>query len=240
MYKKIKGIIINEYPFEDNSKIINIFTEDKLIGVLAKGAKKIKSPFFSSTSRFSYGEFDIVYKENGLSTLKDASILNNFSTIKKDIVKISYATYITELSSKVYKNDINKNIYKLYLLSMDKINNNYNPRIITIILRLKLLEFLGISPILDRCATCGSKHNIITISSYFGGYLCKYCYRNEKLALPNTIKLIRMLYLVDISKITKLEIKEEILKELEEFIDDYYERYSGIYLKSRILLDTIK
>ena len=48
MYKKIKGIIINEYPFEDNSKIINIFTEDKLIGVLAKGAKKIKSPFFSS------------------------------------------------------------------------------------------------------------------------------------------------------------------------------------------------
>lgn len=240
MYKKIKGIIINEYPFEDNSKIINIFTEDKLIGVLAKGAKKIKSPFFSSTSRFSYGEFDIVYKENGLSTLKDASILNNFSTIKKDIVKISYATYITELSSKVYKNDINKNIYKLYLLSMDKINNNYNPRIITIILRLKLLEFLGISPILDRCATCGSKHNIITISSYFGGYLCKYCYRNEKLVLPNTIKLIRMLYLVDISKITKLEIKEEILKELEEFIDDYYERYSGIYLKSRILLDTIK
>lgn len=240
MYKKIKGIIINEYPFEDNSKIINIFTEDKLIGVLAKGAKKIKSPFFSSTSRFSYGEFDIVYKENGLSTLKDASILNNFSTIKKDIVKISYATYITELSSKVYKNDINKNIYKLYLLSMDKINNNYNPRIITIILRLKLLEFLGISPILDRCATCGNKHNIITISSYFGGYLCKYCYRNEKLVLPNTIKLIRMLYLVDISKITKLEIKEEILKELEEFIDDYYERYSGIYLKSRILLDTIK
>ena len=240
MYKKIKGIIINEYPFEDNSKIINIFTEDKLIGVLAKGAKKIKSPFFSSTSRFSYGEFDIVYKENGLSTLKDASILNNFSTIKKDIVKISYATYITELSSKAYKHDINKNIYKLYLLSMDKINNNYNPRIITIILRLKLLEFLGISPILDRCATCGNKHNIITISSYFGGYLCKYCYRNEKLVLPNTIKLIRMLYLVDISKITKLEIKEEILKELEEFIDDYYERYSGIYLKSRILLDTIK
>ena len=240
MYKKIKGIIINEYPFEDNSKIINIFTEDKLIGVLAKGAKKIKSPFFSSTSRFSYGEFDIVYKENGLSTLKDASILNNFSTIKKDIVKISYATYITELSPKAYKHDINKNIYKLYLLSMDKINNNYNPRIITIILRLKLLEFLGISPILDRCATCGSKHNIITISSYFGGHLCKYCYRNEKLVLPNTIKLIRMLYLVDISKITKLEIKEEILKELEEFIDDYYERYSGIYLKSRILLDTIK
>ena len=88
MDKKIRGIIINEYPFEDTSKIINIFTSDGIVGVLAKGAKRIKSPFFGSTTRFSYGEFDINYKDNGLSILKDASIINNYSKIKKDIVNI--------------------------------------------------------------------------------------------------------------------------------------------------------
>ena len=66
MYKKIKGIVINEYPFEENSKIINVFTEEKIIGILAKGAKKIKSPFFSTTARFNYGNFNINYKEKGL------------------------------------------------------------------------------------------------------------------------------------------------------------------------------
>lgn len=240
MYKKIKGIIVNEYPYEDTSKIINIFTEDKIVGVLAKGAKRIKSPFFSTTTRFNYGEFDISYKENGLSLLKDTSIINSYNNIKKDIIKIGYVTYITELSVKVYKHDNNKNIYKLYKDSLDKINENLNPRIITIILRLQLLNYLGISPILDRCVSCSSKNNIITISSYLGGYVCKDCLKKEKIVLTKTVKLIRMLYLIDISKISKLDISDKVVNELEEFIEDYYERYSGIYLKSRILLDNIK
>ena len=99
MYKKIEGIIISEYPFEESSKIINIFTKEGIIGVIAKGAKKIKSPFFSSTTKLCYGTFDIIYKENGLSKLKEATITNDYRKIRKDINKISYATYITELSS---------------------------------------------------------------------------------------------------------------------------------------------
>ena len=43
MDKKIKGVIVSEYPFEDNGKIINIFTENGLLGVIAKGAKKVRS-----------------------------------------------------------------------------------------------------------------------------------------------------------------------------------------------------
>ena len=30
------------------------------------------------------------------------------------------------------------------------------------------------------------------------------------------------------------------MKEIEDFINDYYDRYSGIYLKSKTLLDYIK
>lgn len=243
MDKKIRGIIINEYPFEDTSKIINIFTSDGIVGVLAKGAKRIKSPFFGSTTRFSYGEFDINYKDNGLSILKDASIINNYSKIKKDIVKIGYVTYITELSSKVYKHDSNKRIYDLYKSSMDKIDEGFNPRIITIILKLQLLDYLGIRPIIDRCVSCSSKNDIVTISSYLGGYVCKNCLdnlRNEKIVLTKTVKLIRMFYLVDIAKISKLDISDNVIRELEEFTEDYYDRYSGIYLKSKILLDSVK
>lgn len=240
MDKKIKGVIVSEYPFEDNSKIINIFTENGLLGVIAKGAKKVRSPFFSTTTKFNYGSFNINYKENGLSKLIDADTINSYNNIKKDIVKISYVTYITELVTKVYKHDGNKNIYKLYLDCLDKINDNYNPEAITIILRLKLLDYLGIMPIIDRCVVCGNTHDIVTMSSYLGGYVCKNCLRNEKVISTKSIKLIRMLYLVDLSKLNKLDISKDVLKELEEFTEDYYDRYSGIYLKSKILLDTIK
>ena len=240
MYKKIDGIIVSEYPFEESSKIINILTKDGEYIIIAKGAKKIKSPFFAVTNKFTLGIFNIQYKEKGLSKLIDADIINNYSIIKKDINKVSYVTYITELCLKVYKHEPSSNIYDLYLASLNKINEGYNYEVIFNILRLKLLDYLGIKPVIDRCIECGNTHNIVTISSYLGGYVCRDCYRNEKIVSPKTISLIRMLYYVDISKITKLDISKEIMKEIEEFINDYYDRYSGIYLKSKTLLDYIK
>ncbi len=240
MYKKIKGIVINEYPFEENSKIINVFTEEKIIGILAKGAKKIKSPFFSTTARFNYSNFNIKYKENGLSTLVDSDTINNYSNIKKDIIKISYVTYITELVTKVYKHDNNKNIYYLYISCLNKINEGFNPRIITTILKLKLLDYLGIKPIIDRCVVCGTKNEIVTISSYLGGLVCKNCLKDEEIMSEKAIKLLRMFYLVDIKKIDKIEVNKDIIKELENFIEDYYNRYTGLYLKSKDFLNEIK
>ena len=240
MYKKIEGIIVSEYPFEESSKIINILTKDGEYNIIAKGAKKIKSPFFAVTNKFTLGIFNIQYKEKGLSKLIDADIINNYSIIKKDINKVSYVTYITELCLKVYKHESSSNIYDLYLASLNKINEGYNYEVIFNILRLKLLDYLGIMPIIDRCVVCGNTHDIVTMSSYLGGYVCKNCLRNEKVISTKSIKLIRMLYLVDISKLNKLDISKDVLKELEEFTEDYYDRYSGIYLKSKILLDTIK
>lgn len=240
MYKKIEGIVVNEYPFEETSKIINVFTKDGLVGVFVKGAKRIKSPFFGTTNRFTYGIFDIIYKEDGLSKLTDVEILDNFTSIKKDISKVGYATYITELSLQVYKHENKSNIYDLYLASLKKINEGFDSLVISNILKLKLLDNLGIKPVIDRCIECGSTGNIVTVSSYLGGFVCKDCLKNEKIVSNKTIQLIRMLYYVDISKITKLDISKEIIKEIDDFISDYYDRYSGIYLKSKILLDSFK
>lgn len=240
MYKKIEGIVVSELTYKDNSKIINIFTKDGIIGIIAKGAKKIKSPFFGTTSKFTYGIFNIFYKENGLSSLVEVDLLNNYQNIKKDINLIGYATYITELSMQVYKHEQNKNIFNLYISCLNKINEGYNPLVITNILKLKLLDYLGIKPVIDKCIMCGNKNDIITISSYLGGYVCKNCYKDEKIVSPKTISLIRILYYVDINKIAKLDISDKIIKEIDDFTNDYYDRYSGIYLKSKILLDTMK
>lgn len=239
MYKKIEGIVVSEFPFEENSKIINVFTEEGIVGIIARGAKKIKSPFFG-VSKLTYGIFNIIYKENALSKLVDVDILNDYRNIRKDIVKTSYATFMTELIVQVYKHESSKNIYDLYLLGMKKIDDGYDALVIVDILKLKLLDYLGIRPVIDRCVECGRTNEIVTISSYRGGYVCKNCLRNEKMVNRKTISLIRMLYYVDLDKITKIDISKEIKEEIDAFTNDYYDRYSGIYLKSRSLLEAIK
>lgn len=235
----VEGIIINVKNYGDTSKIIDILTKEYgVIGVIAKGCKSIKSNLRSVTDKLTYATFTIYFKKDKLSILSEASVINNFSNIKKDIEKISYASFLIDLSNQVYKQCEDNNLYDLLISSLIKINDNFNPLIITNILELKYLEYLGVMPNLNGCSICGSK-SVVTLSSDRGGYLCSKCHTNEPIVSDKAIKLVRMYTLVDINKIEKLDIKKDVVYEVNNFIDDYYDRYTGLYLKSKTFLKNI-
>lgn len=240
MIRVLEGIVVSEVDYKESSKIINIFTKELgIIGLIARGSKRVKSNLSNLTSKLTYANFHINYKENTLSTLIEVDIIDSFKNIRKDIEKISYASFVTELVVQVFKHESNLSIYDLYIASLKKIDQGIDSLVITNILELKLLDYLGIRPCLDSCVSCGDVDGIVTISSYKGGYLCNKCLSNERIVSVKTIKLIRMFYYVDISKIDKIEISENVRNEINEFIDDYYDRYSGLYLKSKQFLKEI-
>lgn len=240
MIEKVEGIVINEKAYGETSKIINVITKEYgIIGIIAKGARTLKSEFRVSTAKLSYAYFNIIYKEGKLSTLVSADIINPFKSIIKDINKISYAVYILELSEQVVK-QTNQNIFDLMLSGLIKINEGYDPLIIMNIIELKYLDYLGVMPVLDRCSVCGTTNNIVTLSSDKGGYVCKNCYSTEKIIGEKAIKLIRLFYYVDISKISKLEIGDVSKKEINDFLDMYYDRYTGLYLRSKTFLKNLE
>lgn len=241
MIKKVCGIVLSEVDYKESSKIINVLTEEiGIVGMVARGTKKVRSNLSSVTSKLTYGYFHIEYKENVLSTLIEVDVINNFRNIKRDIGMMSYSLYLLELAMQVYKHESNKEIYNLLIASLNKIDEGFDYKVITNIFELKMLDFLGIRPVVDECVNCGSKVDIVTVSSYRGGYLCKACAQGEKIVNIKTIKLLRMFYYVDISKIEKLDVSQNIKKELSQFIYDYYDRYSGIYLKSRDFLQNLE
>lgn len=239
--EEIEGIIVSETNYGETSKIINVITKDRgLIGIMAKGCKNIKSPLRSVTSKLTYGKFIIYYKENKLSTLKEVSVINTFKNLKQDIASISYAAYILELSEGVIKQCKSDKIFGLLIESLKKIDEGFDPLVIMNIIELKYLDYLGVMPILDGCAVCGNSHGIVTLSSYKGGYICDKCYNNEKIVSERTIKLIRMFHYVDISKISKLDVSAKAKTEINMFLDDYYSRYTGLYLKSKKFIQNLQ
>ena len=48
-----------------------------------------------------------------------------------------------------------------------------------------------------------------------------------------------MYYYVDISKITKLEVSKEAKNEINSFLNEYYDRYTGLYLKSKNFINNL-
>ena len=241
MLTEVEGIIITDRPYSETSKLLTIFTREYgLINVMAKGAKQLKSELRIVSERLTYAKFNIQYKKDKISTLLNATIINNLKLVKMDINKISYVSYILELAEQVAKQHYNERLYELVTAAILKINDNYDGLVIMNILELKCLEFLGVAPIIEHCASCGSKANIKTLSATNGGFICTSCYRNEKIVSEKTLKLIRAYYYVDIQKLEKIVISEKAKNEINSFLDEYYDRYTGLYLKSKEFLKSLK
>ena len=242
---KIEGIVTGEQNYSESSKILKILTKDLgIISVISKGCKKTKSPLRSISNNLIYANFDISYKENGLSTLISADVIDNFKNIimdYKDLAKKLYAFTIVDLTLQVInqkqieKEEI-ESIYEILISSIKKIDEGLNPRIILDIVMLKYLNYLGVMPSIDSCALCGNTKDIVTMDSKNYGFICKNCYKDEIIVNKDALKLIRMLYYIDITRIKNLDVKEEI-EDVRKFIDSYYEDHTGIYfnIKKKII-----
>lgn len=241
MISEIEGIVLNVKSYGETSKIINVLTKDHgIIGIMAKGAKTLKSELRSVTDKLTYGKFNVYYKKDKLSTLISVDVIDNLRNIKKDIDKISYVSFLLELTEQVIKQNLDEDIYDILINGILKINEGFDPLVITNIVELKFLDKLGVMPIIDMCAQCGNTENIVTLSSIRGGYICKNCHKNDVIVNEKTIKLIRMFYYVDISKISKLEVSDVAKMEINRFLDEYYDSYTGLYLKTKQFINNLK
>ena len=239
--EKIKGIIVKDTNYSESSKILNHITEDKgMIGIISKGCRNYKSKLRSVSCKLTYGYFYVNYKENSLSNLIEVDVIDEFKSIKTDLKKIGYTTYLVDLAMQVMKQNEQIKIFNILEDALIKIENNFDPALITNIVELKYLPYLGVGPVLDKCSICGTQKNIITINSDAGGYVCQNCYTSEYVADQKTIKLLRMFEVLDISKIKELNVLDKNKREINKFLEDYYQKYTGLYLKSKDFLSQIK
>ena len=176
------------------------------------------------------------YHENKLSTLIAVDVTNPLINIKTDIVKIGYLTYITELAYQTAKQNADANVYEILSSTINKMEQGLDPMVMTNILEVKMLDYLGVGIDLNKCIRCGNTTDIITINGDAGGYLCKDCRTNEIIYDDKTIKMFRMYYYVDIDSISDLKISESVTHNINQILTEYYDRYTGLYLKSKEFL----
>lgn len=235
MQLKTKGIVLSETPYSETSKILQVLTEDYgLIGIISKGCRNVKNKLRGVSNKMNYCEYTINYKENGLSTLIEGDIINSFKNTFGNMKKSMYSFYLMDLCFQVLKENNNKEIFNLLSIALVKIDEGLSPELISNIIEVRLLNYLGVSLSLDTCVLCGKNEDIITLDLNCGGAICKDCYKEGYIMNTKAIKLIGLLNKIDLEKLEKLEITDDdIFKEIDKFINEYYSIYTGIYLKKK-------
>lgn len=230
----IEGIVLNVTNYGETSKILNILSREYgYISVISKGSRNIKSRLMGISLKLVYANFTINYKPRGISILIEGSVINSFKYIMTDLKKMNYANFLVELTKSILKDNNNKEIFEDLKNCLLKINESFNPSLLTNIFLIKLLNFLGVKPNFSECIICGNT-NVLTYDFKTGGMVCNHCYNDTHIFQSNTLKLLKLFQSVDISKIDKLNISSlEVQREINDFINEYYETYTGIYLFKR-------
>lgn len=229
---KTKGIILKTQDYKENDKIIWIFTEKiGKITCIARGAKKNKSKFLSSTLPFCFAEF-IVYKGKSMYLINEIQIIHSFGEFLSDLETLTYASYLNELIDiALIEEESNRQLFRQLVTAYYFMKNKIGDlQILIRAFEIKLLDSTGYGLNLDTCCICGKKissSNYINIS--YGGGVCRECNKENAMSISYiTYSVLKNLSNFPLEKIYRINInkntKNELSKILLQFILQSYEK----------------
>jgi DNA repair protein RecO (recombination protein O) len=243
MLQKCEGIVIRSTDYGETNKIVTLYTREwGKIGVMARGAKKPNSRLSSITQLFTHGYF-LVQRGSGLGTVQQGETITSLRSIGEDIFLTAYASYIVELTDKcTEEKKPNPFHFELLFQTLNYLNEGYDPDVMMNIYEMKMLNVMGLYPVLNQCSVCGSTDGHFSFSIREGGFICHRCLGKDpyhfKLS-PAAVKLLRVFYFFDLSRLGNISIKDETKAELKKIISAYYEEYSGLHLKTKKFLNSM-
>ncbi|MCR5787225.1 MAG: DNA repair protein RecO, partial [Acholeplasmatales bacterium] len=223
MEEEYTGIVIRTIHFNESSEIVHVLTNQGIISVMVKGARRYKSHKLSFCIPMTKVSFKVTSSK--ISSLIDYTILNDYSIIKEDLKKNLWFSYILEIVNKLPDNSYYRNIYNL----IDKIfelGSFNNPMLLIMIAQTKLLKIYGVEPELKKCVICG-KPNLDFFSISNGGFVCNNCSANDKTNAKPYLD-IRTLYYFDIYNGNLNDLSNIDLKDVFLNLKAYYDYYVDI------------
>jgi DNA repair protein RecO (recombination protein O) len=243
LFEKLEGIVIRVKDYGESDKLVWIYTREKgKISCIAKGAKRPNSRLAACTQLFTYGIF-VIQPSSGLSTIRQGDVINNLSSIKKDIVLTAYSAYVCELLDKVTEEKIsNPYLFQLVMQVIVYIDEGIDAEILKQIYDVKMLEVLGIKPRLLSCSLCDRTENLVGFSLKNGGMLCNTCAHQDSNIIflrGQLVKLLMIYSVLDITNLGKINVSDQSKQILSRIIKNYYDEYSGLHLKSKKFLEQL-
>lgn len=225
MQRATKGLVIREQTIGESDRLVTLLTADfGIIKAFVRRAKQMKSKMNSATALFAYSNFTL-YKTKDAFTVDDASPIEVFFELRRDIDRLSLAQYFAQLAYEMSAQEQpEEELLRLTLNSLHLLcRGEKNIFQIKAVFELRAMCIGGYMPSVLACDNCGTYE---TPTMYFdtleGKIYCENCPKSEALAVPKTvITAVRFICLTEPAKIFAFSLSDENIKLLGELAEKY-------------------
>ncbi len=236
--EKVKGIVLKEYISGESSKRIVVLTEEMgKLTLNVKGAKNVRSKLAASSQLFCYSSF-VVYEGKGFYSVTQADVIESFYDLRNDIIKLSFCTYLLELTERThFEGTESREVLKLLLRTLSVIEKTgYDVLLAVSIFEIKLLQLGGFIGFYGKCLRCmGQFKDIYYFSPSNGGIICGECGKKVLGAVPILRgTFLALTYVMGNSgrRIFAFNVSKEINVELRAILEKYIAENIGQNFKT--------
>lgn len=241
--REVTGIVFKSQKFKEADRLVKILTKQMgIITVLARGVLKPKSKLAPAVFNFAHGTYEISTTGQGISTLRTYKAVRQYEELFADLTKSAYASYMLDLAAHAFEEyePLGK-FYDLIVGAVALLASGTDPLILTELVELQMLEAYGVMPNLANCSLCGETHGIFDYSLSIGGVICsRHFSQVTRMHLaPKETALIRTLGLIDLGRLGKINLSEQLKINVYHAIDRIYLSTLDLNLKSKKFLDEL-
>lgn len=246
--QSLEGIILRKYYLRETSFILVIFTKEfgKIKGVI-KGVRDPYPQFAGNFEPFTRCRF-LFYKKKKqqMDLITHCETLDYFSSVKKDIERLTYANYFIELVDNVTAaNDPNERLYDSLAGSLRLLGTESSPKRASRIFELKILSALGLTPQVEACVLCGALAQTGAVfSAALGGLVCSECSnRAVEGSMPISLGAVNFMSKIigcDMEKASRIKVSGQVGRETQEALASFLEYHVGRASRSMSFLQTLE
>jgi DNA repair protein RecO (recombination protein O) len=178
------GLVLRSVEVFESSKVVTLFTRDLgKVSALAKGARRLKSPFQAGLDLLSVCDIVSLHKaSDALDLLTEAVLVERFEALRLDLAALYAGYYISELLHDLTDHhDPHPRLFDAAVVTLRHLDDPPSRAARLLRFELACLRELGHMPALEDCVHCGAKvesigdGGAVAFGLATGGVLCAAC-----------------------------------------------------------------
>lgn len=241
--KETRGLVLYNRSFREDDKLVKIFTETS--GKHMFFVRHATNSKLSSVIQpLILADFILKINNHGLSYIEDYNKgVSLFKEINADIYKLAYATYLVSLADVAISDAVyDAPLFAFLIKTLELMDEGLDYEILTNIFEIQILDRFGVQLNFHDCVFCHRVGLAFDFSHRYSGLLCPEHYEKDLYRShldPNVPYLLNQFQTLHFDSLKTISVKPDMKQKLRKFIDEVYEDYIGLRLKSKKFIDDL-